>query len=81
MCGPRWAIRLAMIVELSPRVEYLISVYLYDLYQFMTVDASEDAKNRLLNSASAALTAILTENGVATGYSQALDDIAKEILQ
>jgi hypothetical protein len=48
---------------------------------FMTVDASADMKNRLLNSASAALTSILTENGIATGYSEALKDIAKEFLQ
>lgn len=70
-----------MVIELSDRSQHLISCYLYDLYMFMTVDASADMKNRLLNSASAALTSILTENGMATGYSEALKEIAKEFLQ
>lgn len=72
---------IAMVIELSDRSQYLISCYLYDMYIYVTADSSADAKNRLLNSASAALTSILTENGMATGYSEALKDIAKDFLQ
>ncbi len=70
-----------MVIEISDRSAHLISCYLYDMYMFMTVDASEDMKNRLLTSGNAALTSILTENGMATGYSDALGEIAKEYMQ
>ena len=68
-----------MLIEFSDRAQHLVEVYLYDMYMFLTHDTSEFSKEKLLHSATTALTQILTENSTSTGYGMALEKIAEKM--
>lgn len=68
-----------MLIEFSDRAQYLVSVYLYDMYNYLTQESSDMTKEKLLHSATTALTQILTENSISTGYGEALQRIAQEV--
>lgn len=70
-----------MLIDMSERSQKLIAIYLHDLFVWMTQPATEDNQNQVYQSAMHALTSLLSENGVSTGYSQYLKELHKEIMQ
>jgi hypothetical protein len=68
-----------MLIEFSDRAQMLVEIYLYDMYNYLTQESSDMTKDKLLHSATTALTQILTENSLATGYGEALNRIAQEM--